>query len=335
MGLASAQAIQNVSGIEWACVGVLSQAWTKDQKHVEANARRIAQATYESLKSAGDAEVAERFLSAIREAQIRDCYVKITWTGDADIDLVMKEPSGSICSIQSPRSEGGGVLVGDSFSRVGEKSVEGTSEVYVCPQGYSGEYHLLLKRVWGKVTSGKVTVHIVKHAGTDKEEVIHENIPLSDVALVKFDIQDGRRAEPLAIARVENVAKAQLNANRALLAQQLGAAESSMATRDWNAANQRAVAGGRRPGFNRAGPVGFMPRIQQFPEGQQMDAMAIISADRRYVRFTLMGTRPISSSITEVNTFNFVTGQGGTQGGAGGGIGGGGGGIGGGGGGVF
>jgi hypothetical protein len=40
--------------------------------------------------------------------------------------------------------------------------------------------------------------------------------------------------------------------------------------------------------------------------------MAVISADRRYVR---VSPTPFFSQITEVNTFNYVSGQGSTQGG--------------------
>jgi hypothetical protein len=74
-----------------------------------------------------------------------------------------------------------------------------------------------------------------------------------------------------------------------------------------------------------------MPVITQFPEGNQMDALAIISADRRYVRFTLFGTQPIASTISDVQTFSFVSANSQTGGGLGGGLGGGGGGFGGGG----
>jgi hypothetical protein len=69
------------------------------------------------------------------------------------------------------------------------------------------------------------------------------------------------------------------------------------------------------------------------PEGAFLGALAIISADRRYVRITPL---PFFSQIGDVTTFNFVTGEegqgtggtGGIGGGVGGGIGGGGGGFG-------
>jgi hypothetical protein len=47
-----------------------------------------------------------------------------------------------------------------------------------------------------------------------------------------------------------------------------------------------------------------------------MSATAVISADRRFVRIS---PQPLFSGISEVNTFNFVSGQGGqTEGGTGG-----------------
>jgi hypothetical protein len=62
-----------------------------------------------------------------------------------------------------------------------------------------------------------------------------------------------------------------------------------------------------------------MPVITTLPEGTNMSAIAVVSADRRYVRIT---PTPLFSSIPEVNTFNFATGQGQQQQGALGGLGG-------------
>src|SRR5436853_5284427 len=81
------------------------------------------------------------------------------------------------------------------------------------------------------------------------------------------------------------------------------------------------------------GSVGFTPQITVLPEGVSMTVQAVISADRRYVRLTVV---PSFTAITDVQTFSFAsgvgvggqTGFGGGQGGGGGGFGGGGGAIG-------
>src|SRR5262249_3710239 len=111
---------------------------------------------------------------------------------------------------------------------------------------------------------------------------------------------------------VANVAKMQNAANRAILAQQLAAAGNNGAGQSFAAALAAGNGlGGFGPfGFFRFGAVGYRPIISQFPTGANFNTNAVISADRRYVR---VSPSPFFSEITEVNTFNFVTGQGGTQ----------------------
>ena len=72
--------------------------------------------------------------------------------------------------------------------------------------------------------------------------------------------------------------------------------------------------------FGRRPAVGFRPEITTLPEGATVAGIAIISADRRYVRITPI---PIFSQVGDVTTFNFVTGDTGAGGAGGGGLGGG------------
>ncbi|MCA9087174.1 MAG: hypothetical protein KDA90_00915, partial [Planctomycetaceae bacterium] len=75
--------------------------------------------------------------------------------------------------------------------------------------------------------------------------------------------------------------------------------------------------------------IGFQPQIVTIPEGTILTVRAVVSADRRYVRLSVL---PSFTSVTDVFTFSFLSGG---TGGGGGGLGGGGGGFGGGGGGGF
>ena len=50
------------------------------------------------------------------QALVRDCVVVVSWTGDADIDLLVEEPTGTVCSFRNPRTTGGGLMLGDSSS---------------------------------------------------------------------------------------------------------------------------------------------------------------------------------------------------------------------------
>ena len=136
-----------------------------------------------------------------------------------------------------------------------------------------------------------------------------------------FTLDVGRRKDALPEAQVANVAKMQNVANRAVLAQQLAGINNPQTSNTF--ANTLGTMGGLGlvPGFFLRGAVGYRPIIQNFPTGANFSSNAVISADRRYVR---VSPSPTFSQITEVNTFNFVTGSGQTQGQGQGGVGGGG-----------
>jgi hypothetical protein len=55
--------------------------------------------------------------------------------------------------------------------------------------------------------------------------------------------------------------------------------------------------------------VGFQPQITVLPEGVTMTVMAVISADRRYVRLTVV---PAFTAITDVKQFSFIGAAGGS-----------------------
>ena len=330
-----AQQTQDLDALRWACVGVLSQAWTGEQLAAPRKAYRLAEATYFDLMKAGRKSDAATFESEVREALRRDCVVRVSWTGEADVDMVVMEPTGSRCSLRDPRTVAGGVLVNDQLPGEGnvDPSASGYSELYVLPKGFSGKYKVALRRVWGEISAGKVTVEVVKHFGSPEQQVIANQIDLGEKdALVLFELEDGRRRNLVEENALETIVRNPEVLGAALLAQQLpgedgdGQIEDSPgSTSDEDALRRfaffRRRFGNQFPAFFGRGAVGFRPQISQFPEGAQMSiTTAIASADRKYVRVSPV---PFFSGIVEVQTFNFVDGTGGTNGG-GGGLGGGG-----------
>jgi hypothetical protein len=247
----------------------------------------------------------------------------VTWTGNADIDVIVEEPAGTVVSQRQPRSTSGGVHLGDVSAADGKSTTKGFSEAYVCPEGFAGDYRVLIKTIWGRPTSGKVTVDVYTHYGSQKQTLVNDQIRIDEKnAVVEFKLDRGRRTEPVADAQVANVAKIQNAANRELLAQQLAAANSSSSAGQSFATSLSTAGGlGLVPGFFLRGAVGYRPVITTIPSGAQFNTNAVISADRRYVR---VSPAPTFTQITEVNTFNFVTGQGSTQQQGQGGVGGGG-----------
>lgn len=346
VALPLARELNDLESLRWTCAGVLSKAWTSKYDKLADDARFAARATSMRLKQEGRVLEATAFENEIKEALRRDIVVRVSWTGQAEIGLRVKEPVGTVCSYNNPQTVSGGVLIGNS--RKGTKDALGAvSEYYVCPQGYAGEYDILLRRIWGKVSGGKATVEILTDYGTPEQKSIVQQVDINEKdALFQVSVKNGHRKQPMAAADLANVRDRQISASRSVLGQFAGAApvNGSSSSSGSSAVNPYAAlqallaggGGGINNGFPFRGVVGYRPVIQSLPEGASMFATGVVSADRRYVRIT---PSPQFSQIGEIFTFNSVdgsTGGGqGTTGGTGGGAAGGGGFGNGGGGGVF
>jgi hypothetical protein len=220
--------------------------------------------------------------------------------------------------------------LGNLSKQVGKENTGANSEVYCCPQGFSGTYKVLVRRAWGQVTANRVRVEVCTHFLTDKEKRLAQWIDLDsgEAAMqVVFDLADGRRTDSLHDHQVANAAMPHLALRQQVLAQQLAATVDTGAQGSYYSSQQSALGGaGVNPmvPFAGLGAVGYQPQITMIPEGAMLMARAIISADRRFVRIS---PSPNFMQIKKVDTFNFATGatnttsQAGTQGGLGGAIG--------------
>ena len=311
-GLQAAQRLNDLDGIRWATTGILSQAWPKKQAEVWQTAVRTANATLEKLRSEKRLAEWKQFQAALDAAVERDVVAIVRFTGDADVDLLVEEPSGSVCSLRNPRTTGGGILLGSDLSTPADRDVEGRSEAYVCPKGFDGTYRMLVRRAWGNVTAGKVTVEVQTHFRSKDAVCCRKTISLDQngEAVVAFDLKGGRRTGPLQAEQVANAVANQVVLNQQILSQQLAAAADPSAAQSMAIARQQQVGGGIRFPFIASGAVGYQPIIITLPVGGSLSATAVISADRRYVRVTPM---PLFSGIGQVSTFNTATGQGTTQ----------------------
>jgi hypothetical protein len=320
LGLRAAQRCDDLAGIRWATVGILSQAWPSEHAEIELSASRVARAMLERLASEGRETEQAAFLAQLRKAVMRDCVVRVAWTGEADVDVAVEEPGGTICSLAEPRTTSGGVSLGDEYA-AGSKSAGEKSEVYVCPQGFSGTYRVRIRKIWGEVTAGKVSVDVYTHFRGGEMQHERQQVELIDnEAMVVFDLNGGRRSEPLETAQLAGAVKRQEAISRAVLAQQLGSGA------DPSVAPNRPLEALARRAFFGQGAVGYQPILITLPTGTTMSITGVVSADRRYVR---IGVQPTFSTIPSVTTFTFAgaseqTGTGGgTGGGGGGGLGGG------------
>ncbi|MGC4002754.1 MAG: hypothetical protein QM811_06330 [Pirellulales bacterium] len=97
-----AEQLNDVAAIEWSALGILAQGSTRDQAALENHAQRLALSTLETLQKQGKTAEVARFKKSLHDAPSRDLVVRVTWTGDADIDLMVEEPTGTICSVSNP-----------------------------------------------------------------------------------------------------------------------------------------------------------------------------------------------------------------------------------------
>ncbi|MBX7166550.1 MAG: hypothetical protein K1X74_09415 [Pirellulales bacterium] len=303
LGLQLAQRLNDVDAIEWATTNLLGMVLTGADAPLWDEAHRVAAATLDKLENDGKKEAADAYLAQLDDAVSRDVVVVVSWTGDADVDVMVEEPAGTVCSFRNPRTTAGGTLLGDAIPQQGDTTQGSLREVYICAKAFPGEYRMLLRRVWGKVTAGKVTVEVYNHYGAKNQTVHREQIPVDESdAVVKFQVADGRRTESLSDQIVATAAGEQLQIRQELLNQQINAlgSQNSSSLRDLAVARNLAA---RNIGNS---AVGYQPVIVTLPEGARLFARAVISADRRYVRFS---GAPIFSGVGEVNVFNFATGQ--------------------------
>jgi hypothetical protein len=301
LGLHAAQRCNDLSGIEWATVGVLSQAWPKNLTSIQESAHHLAEATLARLQNEGLHEELASYRRALDAAVERDCVVRVSWTGNADVDVEVEEPSGTICSSAEPRTAAGGVSLGDAFPPANRASAAVANETYVCPRGFAGTYRVRIHRVWGEVTAGKVTVDVYRHLGSDQVEHERRQLDLGEKdAMVVFDLDAGRRTEPLETAQLAGAVQRQQQMSRSVLAQQIDSLSDPRALpTDSDILRRRRALGA----FGLNGAVGYQPIITTLPEGTNFVVTGVVSADRRYVRITSV---PSFTGIGDVQTFTFA-----------------------------
>jgi len=287
-GLRLARELKDDVALEWACTGLLSHEWLEgDASH------RLAEDTAfersrELKKEGRDAEAA-RLTAAMSEARRRDLVIRVDWSGKGDLDLEVFEPLGTVCSVTSRLSTGGGVLTHDGFG----PRPENCFDKYVCAQGISGDYRLRVSLSSGTVVGRRCRVTIIQHQGS-KAEVIRTLTLMLDGDSVEqtVTLKDGRRiapGRPTSDIRMNP----RLPSRSELLAQLRQSAPPRVAP-----------PGNRLPVGAVSIGVGYQPIVSTVSDGVALSAMAVVSPDLRFVRIAVS---PVFNALTEVQTFSFIT----------------------------
>jgi tetratricopeptide (TPR) repeat protein len=287
--------------LAWAAGKLVSQDWPTRNDDVQ----QTAVQKVESLARRLDKDKAEKLKSAVSARKQRDLVVKMAWQGEADLDLKVLEPSGSVASSLSRQTIGGGTLIASGPGM-------GNAEVYAAAEAFSGEYTIHVEKVWGKPLGNKVQLKIIRYQGTkdETEQLITLRLTsnVSDPITVKME--NGRRTETAYVAppgaheamreeltsTIEST-DAVLNKLRALAdpevtGLELGRPQGGLHTSGKAVSRPSGPAAPRSLEKDR---TLYQTKVASFVQNSvDVTAQAVITADRRHVRLSL------STSFTSV-----------------------------------
>jgi tetratricopeptide (TPR) repeat protein len=167
---------------------LLALGWPGHDETLRAEARRQAQALARTLREDGRAAEAVALLGRLAESESRDLFVRLTWTGRADLDLAVDEPLGATARYETSRTVFGGAIVKNGRGKDSE-------EVYTCPRGFDGAYTVRVETIVNDPDRPVAEAHleIISHEGTPAEQKQTRTISVAMPEPVVVHLQGGRR----------------------------------------------------------------------------------------------------------------------------------------------
>lgn len=304
LGLKLARKYPVDDAVLWAVTGILEFGWTKNYQQLHQEAEDAVVEETRRLRKANDQEALTEFQHAVQQSRRRDLRVTLTWNGPADLDLIVEEPGGTVCSFDSPDTPGGGIHLHDGFGPVANNC----REEYVCPQGVSGTYRFRIKRAWGDVVGRRAQLTITEHAGSPAEKTIRQTVTIGDQdPVVPFALENGRRTRPRTVSTSQidpvNAARPQFDRLRQRIIAPAGYAATDLERFHQSRDGSAAVSAIRTAGAT-TGAVGYQSVISTVNDGTFLQVNPVVSADRRYVR---VAVNPRFTTLTDVFSFSFLT----------------------------
>jgi tetratricopeptide (TPR) repeat protein len=293
---------KDAKAMEWAASKLVSQDWPADNIVLHKKAQLRLDALAGVLKRESRGNEADRLKEALRQSNRRDLVVTLSWdigSEPAEVELLVKEPSGSVCSTEQMQTPGGGTMV--STGLLDQKP----SASYTAPEAFAGDYEVTVRRLWGQPLGGRARLEITQNKGTPQETKRLEIVRLDQANSFKVYLRDGRRTE---LASVPPPGSQQARRQAQRPESKTGSAMSKLrdlASGDFSGA--KGISGGAfTPGASMAtGPE--LPRRPQ-PEvtlyqtgvaplsgaGMDLSAQFKVSADRREVNLVM---QPVFQSV--------------------------------------
>jgi hypothetical protein len=169
---------------------LLSLGWPGNDEYLRREAHNQADRLASSLREAGRGAEADALLAGLPAAEARDVFVRLSWDGDADYDLIVQEPLGALAQVSTPRTVFGGSIIKNGYG-------SHPDEIYVCPRGFDGDYTVRIAMVYTdpKKAPTRLTLETITHEGTPEEhKEVHTLVPDDPQAKpVVVHLKGGRR----------------------------------------------------------------------------------------------------------------------------------------------
>jgi tetratricopeptide (TPR) repeat protein len=286
-----AEQAQDSKAMEWAAGNLVKQEWPQQNKELHDKASLNVASLEKILDGAKRGEDARHMVDAIRGQKRRDLVIKLNWQGEADLDLKVQEPSGSVCSSLNRQTVGGGTLVGDTL-------VDMTSETYAASQAFSGDYIVSVERFRGHSLGDRAQLRVIQHQGTPEETEQLISVDLRSAAPVKVHLNGGRRLDAAYVSPPSSqrpieaapIAKQDILSELRSLADPdvTGVTKGFQAHTSSPTATQVAPVVAKAPEPSPNDQAYFQTKISSFVKNSlDVTAQATLSADRRHVRVSL------------------------------------------------
>ena len=144
---------------------LLALGWPGSDEYFRREARKQAEELAGKLREEARGKEADELLARLPAAEARDLFIRLTWDGDADYDLVIQEPLGAVAQISMPRTVFGGSIIKNGYGNHPE-------EIYVCPRGFDGDYTVRITTIYTNPDKPptRLTLETITHEGTAEEK---------------------------------------------------------------------------------------------------------------------------------------------------------------------
>lgn len=153
-------------------LGILEWVWTVGWEVEHAEAVKVIEGTAKELESQQATGKAAELREKLKAAQRRDLQITLRWVGNADLDLLIRDPSGEECSFRRAETSTFGRLVKQAgkLDASGARPADTHVEQFLQSQALPGKYEAVVRFVGGKVASGTAVLEVIQNAGTPDEK---------------------------------------------------------------------------------------------------------------------------------------------------------------------